>query len=314
MDPRSTDKRIGTHVGPYKLERVIGAGGMANVYAARDAKGGWCALKILHRPLSIDEVTVARFFEEAYLVSKVKHPGVVQIVDDGTTEDKCPYLVMDLLEGETLDDRLEADTKLLVHEALDLGIEIADTLTVVHAAGIIHRDLKPANLFVTLSGSVKVLDFGVGKGKNLAMKTLEGVLLGTPAFMSPEQAVGSGSDKIDARSDIFSLGAVLFRTIAGENVHTATDSYARWFAAATQHPRSLAVAAPDVHPKVVEAIDRALAFDRDGRWPSASAFLSALREARKVVAVSPSTAPAISHLAEGSFISMLKDLHDPEKS
>jgi len=314
VDSKSSDKRIGTRIGRYAVESVIGAGGMANVYAATDDTGAWCALKILHRPLSMDEVAVARFFEEAYLVNSVKHPGVCRIVDDGVSEDKCPYLVMDLLQGETLDALLEAQKSLPVAEALALGIDIADTLTSVHGAGIIHRDLKPANLFVTFAGAVKVLDFGVGKGKNLAMKTLEGVLLGTPAFMSPEQAIGSGSDKIDARADVFSLGAVVFRMIAGENVHTATDSYSRWFAAATEHPRSLATAAPGAPPKVVEVIDRALAFDREERWPSASAFLVALREARASLGTSPSTTPLASTGGrDGSFFSMLAELRDVDK-
>lgn len=310
MDQKSSDKRLGTKVGPYTIRSVIGAGGMANVYAATDESGAWCALKVLHRPLAGDEVAVARFFEEAYLVNSVKHPGVCRVVDDGVSEDKSPYLVMDLLQGETLELRLEAQRSLPVLEALDLGIDVADTLTSVHAAGIIHRDLKPPNLFVTFSGAVKVLDFGVGKGRSIAMKTLEGVLLGTPAFMSPEQAIGSRSDKIDARSDVFSLGAVLFRSIAGENVHTATDSYTRWFAAATEHPRSLAVAYPEAPAKVVEVVDRALAFDREERWPSASAFLVALREARTTIA--GSTAPLPSHPKEGSFMSMLNDLREPE--
>lgn len=309
MNKPSTDKRIGASVGRYTVHGVIGTGGMANVYAATDDAGGWCAVKILHRALATDEVAVARFFEEAYLVNRVKHPGVCRIVDDGVTEDRCPFLVMDLLNGETLESRIEGEVKLPVVDVLDIGIDVADTLTAVHEAGIIHRDLKPANLFLTFSGAVKLLDFGVGKGKALAGKTVEGMLLGTPSYMSPEQAVGSGTDKVDARSDVYSLGAVLFRLVSGETVHVADDSYRRWFAAATEHARSLVEAAPSTHPSVVAVIDTALMFEKEDRWPSASAFLSALRDAKRAV-VASSAAPGVAPM--GSFISMLNDLKDPD--
>ena len=126
MNKPSTDKRIGASVGRYTIHNIIGTGGMANVYAATDDTGGWCAVKILHRALATDEVAVARFFEEAYLVNRVKHPGVCRIVDDGVTADRCPFLVMDLLNGETLESRIEGEVKLPVVEVLDIGIDVAE--------------------------------------------------------------------------------------------------------------------------------------------------------------------------------------------
>jgi serine/threonine protein kinase len=308
--PLSTaaNKRIGTKIGPYTVVSHIGGGGMASVFSVTDANGGWAALKILHRPLSIDEVAVARFFEEAYLVNSVKHPGVCRIVDDGVSEDRCPYLVMELLEGENLDERLEAQGTLPLGETIALGIDVADTLTSVHEAGIVHRDLKPPNLFVTFSGAVKLLDFGVGKSRATALKTMEGVLLGTPGFMSPEQAIGTGKNKMDGRTDIFSLGAVLFRAITGENVHNAKDSQARWFAAATQQARSLGEVVPNLPEEVVTAVDRALVFDREGRWPTASAFRQALERARR--SLDDGMAKSRNPPPQGSFIAMLHELHD----
>lgn len=308
--PLSTaaNKRLGTKIGPYTVVSHIGGGGMASVFSVTDANGGWAALKILHRPLSIDEVAVARFFEEAYLVNSVKHPGVCRIVDDGVSEDRCPYLVMELLDGENLDERLEAQGTLPLGEAIELGIDVADTLTSVHEAGIVHRDLKPPNLFVTLSGAVKLLDFGVGKSRATALKTMEGVLLGTPGFMSPEQAIGTGKNKMDGRTDIFSLGAVLFRAITGENVHNAKESQARWFAAATQQARSLGEVVPNLPEEVVTAVDRALVFDREGRWPTASAFRQALERARR--SLDDGMAKSHHPPPQGSFIAMLHELHD----
>ena len=302
----AVNKRLGTTVGTYLVLRVIGRGGMATVFAARSASGAEVALKVLHRPLTTDDVVVARFFEEAYLVNSVKHPGVCRVIDDGVSEDGCPFLVMELLEGETLEACLTARTTVTVGDALDIGVEVADTLTVVHRAGIVHRDLKPANIFLTRQGTVKILDFGVGKSRALAAKTLEGSLLGTPAFMSPEQAIGSGSDDVDGRSDVFCLAAVLFRCLSGTNVHEADNTYAQWFAAAKNRARSLREVAPDLPEEIVVTIDGALVFERDKR-PTASEFHASLVGTRKFLQGD------VGSTGEGSFVAMIHELRDLQK-
>lgn len=301
--PHPSNRRLGTTVGAYTIDRVIGHGGMATVYAARDEGGKSIAIKILHLPLTGDDVVVARFFEEAYLVNSVKHPGVCRVVDDGVSEDRCPYLVMELLDGENLEACLAARTTIVVGDALDIGIDVADTLKAVHAAGIVHRDLKPANLFLTHAGAVKVLDFGVGKSRSIAAKTVEGSLLGTPAFMAPEQALGAGSDEVDGRSDVFSLAAVLFRCLSGRNVHEADTTFAQWFAAAKKPARSLREVAPDLPAEIVATVDAGLVFERDAR-PDAAKFHE------KLVATRTFLRGDAGAVGEGSFVTMIHELRD----
>ncbi|MBK6464331.1 MAG: serine/threonine protein kinase [Myxococcales bacterium] len=306
--PVTKDRRVGTRVGKYLLESIIGLGGMATVYAVADDRGARFAMKVLHRPLTADDVAVARFFEEAYLANSVKHPGVCVVIDDGVSEaDRCPYLVMELLAGQTLEDRLAEEGCLTIGESLDIAIALADTLSQVHGAGIVHRDLKPPNVFLTAAG-VKLLDFGVGKSRAIAMKTAAGTLLGTPAYMAPEQA--QGASVVDGRADVFSLGAVLFQCLVGERVHEGQDDYSAWFAAATQPARSLAVPAPEAPPALVTLVDKALAYDREQRWPTAGELrVEALRVR---AALSDEQAQSRRRAApDGSFIRMLDDLLVP---
>ncbi len=302
------NKRVGTRIGRYTVDRLIGLGGMASVYAVTDTSGAHFAMKVLHHPLTTDDVAVARFFEEAYLANSVKHPGVCSVSDDGVSEqDRCPYLVMELLFGETLDARLEQEGCLTVGDALEVTLAFADTLTQVHAAGIVHRDIKPPNMFRTSAGVWKLLDFGVGKSRAIAMKTVAGSLLGTPAYMAPEQALGASV--VDGRADVFSLGAVLFQCLSGEVLHPGLDAYAAWFAAATTPARSLAEITADAPAELVHLVDRALAFDREARWPTAAAFHAAtlrvrasmsdeMAQSRRALGVGP----------EGSFLRMLDEL------
>ncbi len=299
IDQRS--QRIGTKVGTYLVERVIGRGGMATIYAVKDEKGAARALKVLHQPMTTSDVIVARFFEEAYLVNSVKHPGVCRVVDDGVSEDGCPYLVMELLEGESLEACLAARNTLSVGDALDIGVDAADILRAVHGAGIVHRDLHPGNVFLTRQGIVKILDFGVGKGRALAKKTAKGSLLGTPAFMSPEQAIGAGSEDVDGRSDVFALAAVLYRALSGKNVHEGDTVYMQWFAAAKTKARSLREVAPELPAEIVTVVDRALAFERDSR-PTASELHASLVSARTFLRGDAGAA------GEGSFVAMIHEL------
>ncbi|MCA9590672.1 MAG: protein kinase [Myxococcales bacterium] len=276
--------RIGTTIrGKYRIEAFLNTGSMASVYAARHRNGSRVALKVLHPQLSRDPSLSERFRREGYYANAVEHPGVVHAIDDDFTEDGCAFLVLELLEGETLEQkRKRAGGKLDVLDVLDYADRLLDVLSATHARGIIHRDLKPENIFVTTGGVLKVLDFGVARmddGKKSSEMTGTGMVLGTPAFMPPEQALGH-RDQVDARSDVWAVGATLFNLISGEAVHTGDDAKAKLIATARKPARSLATVAPETPRPVVSAIDRALAYDRADRWEDVTAMREALRWAR----------------------------------
>jgi serine/threonine protein kinase len=224
----------GSRLGPYEVYAPLGAGGMGEVYRARDPKlNRDVAIKILPEALAADPAALARFEREAQAVAALSHPNILAIFDFGLEGDTA-YAVMELLEGETLRTRL-AQGALPSRKAVDLATQIAEGLAAAHDKGIVHRDLKPENVFVTHDGRVKVLDFGLAKradadsNRSLSMlatggHTSPGMVLGTAAYMSPEQVRG---EAVDHRSDIFSFGAVLFEMLAGRQAfgrETATES------------------------------------------------------------------------------------------
>src|SRR3989449_11071694 len=229
----------GTKFGPYEIVSLLGAGGMGEVYRARDTKlGRDVALKFLPPLFPADADRVARFEREARLLASLNHPhiGAIYGFEDAGN---VPALVLELVEGDTLDDRLRGG-RLPLSEALAFAQQIADALEAAHRAGIIHRDLKPSNIKITPDGVVKVLDFGLakalaaeGSGPDLsksptitARGTIEGVILGTAAYMSPEQARGQPVDK---RTDIWAFGCVLFEMLTGSSAFvraTVTDTLA----------------------------------------------------------------------------------------
>jgi len=213
----------GTKLGPYVVQSLIGAGGMGEVYRARDTRlNRLVALKILLASSSSDELRRQRLHREARAISALQHPHICTLHDVGQ-QDEIDFLVMELLEGETLASRLEK-SKLRLDQVLTYGIEIADALDAAQRRGIIHRDLKPGNIFLTSHGECKVLDFGLAKlnGDSSDAATITqpdvltspGVAIGTVAYMSPEQA---RAEKLDARTDIFSLGAVLYEMATGKS-------------------------------------------------------------------------------------------------
>ncbi|MGH9520307.1 MAG: serine/threonine-protein kinase, partial [Terriglobales bacterium] len=206
----------GTRLGPYEIVGALGAGGMGEVYRARDTRlQREVAVKLLPTTLTREPEALRRFEQEARTLAALNHPALLTIFDTGVTEAGMPYLVCELLEGETLRAHLEAG-RMPVREAIGYGVAIAQGLAAAHGKGIIHRDLKPENLFCTGDGRIKILDFGLAKlaapggdAPTLAggAGTEAGVVLGTLGYMAPEQARGQAAD---ARSDIFSLGAVLY--------------------------------------------------------------------------------------------------------
>jgi serine/threonine-protein kinase len=187
------------------------------------------------------------------------------------------FLVMELLEGETVEARrTRSEGRIPVVEALDCGERILDVLAVAHEHGVVHRDIKPDNVFLTQRGELKILDFGIARLLDGTGATRSGEFLGTPGFMSPEQANGR-TREIDERTDVWAAGAVLFTLISGSEVHEAATRGERLVYAATQPVRPVRTLVPWLEPALAAVIDRALAFDRGARWQSARAMQEALR-------------------------------------
>jgi eukaryotic-like serine/threonine-protein kinase len=278
-----TQGRVGTvFAGRWRVDERIGAGGMATVYAVSDRHGNRAALKMLHAQLSRDPQTRARFVREGKVANSVAHPGVVRVLDDGVTDDGIAFLVLELLEGETIEARrLRLGGKLPVEEVLDTADMALDALAAAHAKQIIHRDVKPENFFLCLDGNVKLLDFGLARMKvEGAEATRTGVTIGTPEFMPPEQALGR-RDSVDARSDVWGLGATMFNAITGQYVHDAPTLHEQLMASATKRARPIRSLAPQVPVAVAAVIDRALELEMGDRWQSAQAMQDALRNARQ---------------------------------
>jgi eukaryotic-like serine/threonine-protein kinase len=220
---------VGRQIGSYRILSLIGAGGMGEVYRAHDDRiGRDVAIKILPAAFSTDDERLRRFQQEARATGQLNHPNIMAVYDVGDYEG-CPYLVCELLEGETLRTRIEGRA---VHgrKALEYAIQMAHGLAAAHEHGIVHRDLKPDNVFVTRAGHVKILDFGLAKlvgpfppgdANVTAEPTQTGVVLGTPSYMSPEQARGAPADH---RSDIFSLGAILYEMLSSRHPFRRTTT------------------------------------------------------------------------------------------
>jgi serine/threonine-protein kinase len=275
--------RVGqTFNGKWVLDKLIDVGGMGAVYAATHRNGRRAALKVLHTRYGLDPEIRKRFLREGYVANKIDHPGAVAILDDDTAEDGSPFLVMELLDGESLSATIaRVGGAIPVADALAITGQVLEVLSAAHEHGVIHRDLKPANIFVTRTGHAKLLDFGLARIRDGALSlipTAMGIVMGTAGYMAPEQARGQ-TDQIDARSDIYSVGAVLFRTISGRRVHEKETPFDLTVAAMKDPAPSLATVAPHVGPVLVAAVDRALAFDKANRWQSARAMFEALRGA-----------------------------------
>ena len=263
--------------GKYRIDQVIGTGGMAVVYAATHRNRKRFAVKMLHPHLSTRAEIRSRFIREGYVANSVEHPGVVSVLDDDVTEDGAAFLVMELLEGSTIEGFNPRTRPLPLRESLAIAIDVLDVLEAAHGKNIVHRDIKPANLFVTREGQVKVLDFGIARLRDATLAantTATGATLGTPAFMAPEQALGMASE-VDARTDLWALGATLFTMLSGSLVHEGGSARQVLIRAATQPARSLSSVAPDVPTAVSEWVSKALLFDKQARWESAAVMRAA---------------------------------------
>lgn len=274
-------RRLGSVVGgKWTLETVLGAGGVGAVYKAKSASGEGAAVKILHAELAHKSDVKERFLREGTLANKVGHEGALRVLDQGTTTDGAGYLVMELLDGETLTQLLRKDGPIGTKELFGYLDQVLDVLVAAHAQGIIHRDLKPDNLFLTVSGQLKVLDFGLArrlvdiKG---SFKTKTGLALGTLPYMAPEQALGRRTE-VDGRVDLFALGAMAFRVLARRKIHEADSEAELLMKMASSPAPPLARYAPNLPQGVHQVVDMALAFSRDARYPDARTMQQDVRD------------------------------------
>jgi serine/threonine-protein kinase len=281
-DPRAfAMKRVGATLNKkWHIDRLIDVGGMAAVYQATHRNGKKVAIKMLHAHIATHGDCRERFLREGYVANQVDHPGAVSILDDDLAEDGAPFLVMELLDGESLDGWMaRAGEVLPLGDVLAVADQVLDVLAAFHARGVIHRDIKPANLFVTRSGTVKVLDFGLARLRDPRVggaPTASGIVLGTASYMPPEQAQGK-SDQVDARSDLFAVGAVMFRSLAGRAIHDGRSAMDRLQQAMKDRAPSLGSVAPHVPIWVASVVDKALAFERKDRFASAEEMRAAVR-------------------------------------
>jgi serine/threonine-protein kinase len=283
--------RVGSVINKkYRLERLIGSGGMASVYEAVHRNGHRVAIKMLHPNLCLNPDLRARFLREGYVANKVNHQGAVRVLDDDTTDDGSVFLVMELLKGETLDARWEGRGSRLPHrEVCEHAHQLLDVLAAAHGEGVVHRDIKPENLFLTSDGVLKVLDFGIARlnestGAQGATQT--GRMIGTPAFMPPEQALGR-SRQIDGQTDLWAVGATMFTLVSGHFVHEAETMEEMLVRAGSRLARSVTGVLPSLPPPIGSVIDQALAFEKGQRWPDARAMARALEDAYRLVYAAP---------------------------
>lgn len=266
----------------WRLDQLLGVGGMAAVYAATHRNSSRVAVKLLHFEVSANPEIRSRFMREGYAANSVGHPGAVQVIDDDVAEDGSLFLVTELLDGETLEDRrLRFGGRLPEDEVLAVFDQVLDVLIAAHAKGIVHRDIKPENVFLTRSGQVKVLDFGIARLRevpNSSIATQGGSTIGTPSFMPPEQARGLW-DHVDGRSDLWACGATMFVLLSGLPVHHGRTPNEVLLSAMTNPAPRIASVLPGVPAGLAHAVDRALAFDHAKRWPDARRMQEAIRHA-----------------------------------
>jgi serine/threonine-protein kinase len=288
--------RVGTWVkDKWRLDALLGVGGMAAVYAATHRNKKRVAVKLLHSEFSQNSDLRTRFLREGYAANVIEHPGAVSVLDDDVTEDGAAFLVMELLEGETLDQRWERHAgRLATADVFAYADRLLDVLAVAHTKGIVHRDIKPENLFLTRDGTLKVLDFGIARvfetQQDAKQATRAGQIIGTPAYMAPEQALAKW-DEIDGRTDVWAVGATMFTLLSGRHVHEARTGTEQLVYSATRQAPSIGSVVQGLPPSAMTVIDRALAFAKEQRWPDARNMQGAVRAALSSLA--PAPAPSV---------------------
>jgi serine/threonine-protein kinase len=269
---------------------------MGVVYEARHRNGKRVAIKLLHAELMVHADVLRRFLREGYLANAVEHPGVVSVLDDGVTEEGLPFMVMEFLEGENLDARMmRLGRALQLPDVLAIALATLDVLKLAHERGIIHRDIKPENVFLTATGGVKLLDFGIAYLLDSAggmSSTRPGITVGTPTFMPREQAQGLGG-VVDGQSDLWSLGATMFFALSGEFLFSASTVPDFLQKLLREDPRPLRDLVPSIPEPIARVIHLAIQHDRDLRWKSAGAMREALLAAAAEAGVAIPGSPAL---------------------
>ena len=280
----------GTTLGHYEVLSPLGKGGMGEVYRAKDRTlGREVAIKVLPDAFGHDPVRVARFKQEARAAAALNHPNICAIHEVGD-HDGQPFIVMELLRGQTLEARLSSQGRLECDEVLELSTQLADALDAAHTAGIVHRDVKPANIFITDRGQAKILDFGIAKTNSLnaaealtntrdvGQLTGNGTTLGTLAYMSPEQALGK---ELDPRTDLFSLGAVIYEALTGKPPFTGATPAAIFDQILNRAPTAPVQLNPNVAPGLEGVVEKLLDKDVDLRYQHASELRADLKRMRR---------------------------------
>ncbi|WPB81016.1 protein kinase [Archangium violaceum] len=285
--PAASDIGVGAVLrDTYEITSLLGKGGMGTVFLARHRRlpGKQVAVKVLHNSASLNPELYARFRREAEIASQLGHPNIVEVLDFDTLQDGTPFLVMEYLRGESLEQRL-AHGPLPVDVALSIVRQVCSALQAAHRAGVVHRDLKPANIFLSptdsggvVSERVKLLDFGISKMlDSQTLQTQEAVLIGTPQYMAPEQALGKNSE-VDARTDIFALGCIVYELMSGRPPFAGDGGSIVQVVFRIVHgqPEPLASLCPDLSPRIIGVVEKALAKSPQDRYPDVSAFVAEL--------------------------------------
>lgn len=271
---RRVEPALPERIGPYRILRKLGAGGMGAVFeGVHEAIERRVAVKVLHARYSHDPDTVKRFINEARAVNRIDHPGVVLVSDTGQLPDGGAYIVMELLQGETLSKRIRRGAPLPGGEVIDLTAQIAAALAAAHERGIVHRDLKPDNIMVVPDRQMptgertKILDFGIAKlareQDHASLRTQTNTMLGTPYYMSPEQAQGSG--KVDAKTDVYAVGVIVYEMLTGKPPFTGDGLGELIVKHMSEPPPLLAEQAPSSPPELQQLVARLLEKDRTKR-------------------------------------------------
>lgn len=266
-------------LGRYVIDGELGQGAMGTVYKARDPMlDRVVAIKTISLNLPKDEVAEyeARFYQEAKAAGQLSHPNIVTIYDIGKSEDLA-YMAMEFLEGRELRDLLASNTPIPIDQALDIGAQVAEGLYYAHERQVVHRDVKPGNVMVLKNGLIKITDFGIARMRNNEVKTMTGMILGSPKYMSPEQVAGK---RADHRSDIFSVGVVIYEMLTGASPFVADNIHGVMYQTLNFNPPAPKTLNPDLPQVINYIVAKVLSKNLDDRYQSAQDLANDLRQAR----------------------------------
>jgi serine/threonine-protein kinase len=269
----AAEPQPGDHVGPYRIESMLGEGGMGRVYRATGPDGEVIALKVVKAELAKDEVFRRRFEREAGTAARVSHSNVVPVVDTGE-HDGIPYMAQKFITGGSLEDKIKREGRLSLADTVDICTQVADGLDALHAEGLIHRDVKPGNILLDGEGKAYITDFGLMKDREASVLTRPGQALGSMDYMAPEQIRG---EEVTAQSDVYALGCVMIECLTGAPPFADRQGMRILWAHLQEDPPDPSAGRDDVPPDVGWAITRALEKEPEKRPPTATAYAHMVR-------------------------------------